>query len=331
MKSKKPIASLSLDLDNKWSYLKTHGDPGWETFPSYLDTVVPRVLQFLQKRNLTITFFVVGQDAALEQNHNALSALAAAGHEIGNHSFSHEPWFHLEDQCRIEKEIADAEELIAAIAGKKPVGFRGPGFSFSQSTIGTLRRRGYLYDASTLPTFVGPLARMYYFLNSGLRGADRKQRSSLFGSVRDGLRSLRPYRWNEGEGLIEIPVTTTPLFRLPIHLSYILYIATFSEWLALQYFRTALALCRVMRLSPSLLLHPLDFLGKDDDVGLEFFPAMNLTFADKIKVVDQAIAIYKQHFRVVTLKEHAAATAEFLSNPVGQRAVDAAPCLRTDL
>ena len=29
----KPIASLSLDLDNKWSYLKTHGDAGWDSFP----------------------------------------------------------------------------------------------------------------------------------------------------------------------------------------------------------------------------------------------------------------------------------------------------------
>ena len=94
MKSEKTIASLSLDLDNKWSYLKTHGDPGWESFPSYLDTLVPRVLQFLSQRNLKITFFVVGQDAALEKNHTALKAIAAAGHEIGNHSFSHEPWFH---------------------------------------------------------------------------------------------------------------------------------------------------------------------------------------------------------------------------------------------
>ncbi len=31
-KMSKKIASLSLDLDNKWSYMKTHGDAGWETF-----------------------------------------------------------------------------------------------------------------------------------------------------------------------------------------------------------------------------------------------------------------------------------------------------------
>jgi hypothetical protein len=34
----KPAASISLDLDNLWSYLKTQGAPGWESFPSYLDS-----------------------------------------------------------------------------------------------------------------------------------------------------------------------------------------------------------------------------------------------------------------------------------------------------
>ena len=89
MPAAKPTASLSLDLDNLWSYMKTHGDLGWETFPSYLDLVVPRILEFLRARNLTITFFVVGQDAALEKNQPALKLLAAAGHEIGNHTITH--------------------------------------------------------------------------------------------------------------------------------------------------------------------------------------------------------------------------------------------------
>ena len=39
--SPRPVASISLDLDNQWSYMKTHGDPGWESFPSYLDAFVP--------------------------------------------------------------------------------------------------------------------------------------------------------------------------------------------------------------------------------------------------------------------------------------------------
>ncbi len=139
MSSQKPLASLSLDTDNKWSYLKTHGDPGWESFPSYLDVLVPRVLDFLAQRKLQITFFVVGQDAALEKNHDALSAIAAEGHEIGNHSFSHEPWMHLYDREKIEDEIRKAEEHIERVTGQRPVGFRGPGYSFSDATLAVLQ------------------------------------------------------------------------------------------------------------------------------------------------------------------------------------------------
>src|SRR5262245_65486240 len=100
----KPIASLSLDLDNKWSYLKTHGDGGWESYPSYLDVVVPRFLSVLAELKLKVTVFVVGQDAALPKNHTALASIAAAGHEIGNHSFHHEPWLHRYSHKQIEEE-----------------------------------------------------------------------------------------------------------------------------------------------------------------------------------------------------------------------------------
>ena len=46
--------SLSLDLDNLWSYMKTHGDPRWQAFPSYLDTVVPRFLGLLDRFSMKI-------------------------------------------------------------------------------------------------------------------------------------------------------------------------------------------------------------------------------------------------------------------------------------
>ena len=75
----KPIASLSLDLDNKWTYMKIHGDAGWQSFPSYLNIVLPRVLPLLAERKLQITFFIVGQDAALEQNSEPLASISAAG------------------------------------------------------------------------------------------------------------------------------------------------------------------------------------------------------------------------------------------------------------
>ena len=125
----KPLASLSLDLDNKWSDLKTHGDPAWQNLPSYLPVLVPRVLDFLEERQLTITFFVVGQDAARQDHAHLLRALSDQGHEIGNHSFHHEPWLHLYSDEELDTELAQAEEAIEDATGKRPRGFRGPDFS----------------------------------------------------------------------------------------------------------------------------------------------------------------------------------------------------------
>ena len=125
-------ASLSLDLDNEWSYLKTHGDAAWKSFPSYLDIVVPRVIDVLRRHSLRITVFVVGQDAALEKNRTALRALADAGHEIGNHSFNHEPWLHRYGRTELEAELRRSTDAIAAATGAHPRGFRGPGFSVSR-------------------------------------------------------------------------------------------------------------------------------------------------------------------------------------------------------
>ena len=307
----KPLASLSLDLDNKWSYMKTHGDGGWETFPSYLDIVVPRALQFMAERDLTITFFIVGQDAALEKNRAALSSIAAAGHEIGNHSFNHEPWLHLYSEEQIEDELARAEQAIEAATGRRPHGFRGPGFSLSPAVLNALQRRGYEYDASTFPSFLGPLARAYYFMTTKLTPEERAQRKQLFGQAREGLRPLKPYRWQLDEGaLLEIPVTTMPIFKVPIHISYVLYLAALAPPLATRYFQMALALCRLTGAQPSILLHPLDFMGADDNQPeLAFFPAMNQPAAKKVKIISDALAHLTKNFQVLSMEQHARAAA----------------------
>lgn len=315
---RKPLASLSLDLDNKWSYMKTHGDAGWESFPSYLDVVAPRVLDFLAARGLTITFFVVGQDAAFERNHDALAQLARAGHEIGNHSFRHEPWLHLYTAAELEDELARAEETIERATGARPCGFRGPGFSLSHETLRVLARRGYEYDASTFPTFLGPLARAYYFMTAPrLDDAEAEKRRELFGKLSDGLRPLKPYRWRvDGAHIVELPVTTMPLARLPIHVSYLLYLGQFAPRLALLYFRSALALARTTGTDVSLLLHPLDFLGAEDAPELAFFPAMRRPAREKIELVGRALDLLTKNFEVIPLREHA-------------RRAAAAPHLRT--
>lgn len=300
-------AALSLDLDNKWSYMKTHGDPNWQSFPSYLDVLIPRVLRILADLNLRITFFIVGQDAALPQNADALAQIAAGGHEIGNHSYFHEPWMHRRTESQIDDEFARSEESIEQVTGRRTRGFRGPGFTRSSAIMQTLARRGYLYDASCLPTFIGPLARAYYFRATRLSSAEMRERADLFGSFGDGFQPNRRHRiCVGGRSMVEIPVTTMPGTRLPIHISYVLYIAAIAPALALAYFRSALALCAITGTEPSILLHPLDFLTARECPELAFFPAMNLEPHAKANVVVQALSALTRAFDVVSMEEFAA-------------------------
>ena len=320
----KPIASLSLDLDNKWSYMKTHGDAGWDKYPTYLDLVVPRFLKVLHERDLKMTVFIVGQDAAREENFEALASISAAGHEIGNHSFNHEPWLHLYSEQELVSELAKTEEHLERVTGQCPIGFRGPGFSFCDLLLKTLIRRGYKYDCSTFPTYLGPLARMYYFMSTKLTAEQRAERKQLFGKFNEGFRPLKPFTWNFPEGqLTEIPVTTMPLFKVPIHASYILYLAQFSRFTAINYWRMALTMCRMMGVAPSLLLHPLDFMGCDDEKDLAFFPAMGRPAEPKVELVSQMLDMMSQHYDIRPMKDHAAAIAELHAkhdNPASGRA-----------
>jgi peptidoglycan-N-acetylglucosamine deacetylase len=309
--ARRPLLSLGFDLDNLWSYMKIHGDSGWESYPTYFEALAEVLLPFLKRQGLKVTLFVVGQDAALAKNAPALRAMAAAGHEIGNHSFKHELWFHLFARVEIEDEITRAEEAIEQATGKRPIGFRGPGYSLSRDTLRVLVARRYQYDCSTLPTFLGPLARAYYFWQSrGMPKEEREKRSKLFGTWRDGLQPIRPYTWSvDGAPLVEIPVTTQPLTRVPFHMSYLLYLSRYSKAAAMAHMKTSLLLCRMGGVTPSYLLHPLDFLGCDKIKELAFFPGMNLPTAAKLEFVEQGLQALKARFEVVTLQEHAAAVA----------------------
>jgi peptidoglycan/xylan/chitin deacetylase (PgdA/CDA1 family) len=298
----RPPASVSLDLDNLWAYLKTHGDRSWTAHPSFLATAVPRLLEVFGGHGLTATVFVVGADAARDDGAAAVSAIHAAGHEIANHSWGHEPWLHRYGVAELEAELARTEDAIMAAGAPRPVGFRGPGFSATPALLRLLARRGYAYDATTLPTWIGPLARAYHN-----RGTTPDARSGeLFGPVSDALAPIRPYTWDGAGGLVELPVTTMPLARVPVHGSYLLQLHTISPRLARAYFAAALRLCRLRGVQPSLLLHPTDVLGAAEAPGMEFFPGMAVPPREKAALLDHVLGALKRHFDVVGTGEHVA-------------------------
>lgn len=305
MKKKKTLATMSIDLDDQWTYMKVHGDQGWETFPSYLDVFLPLVLDELEELDIKITFFVVGQDAALEKNHAVLRSIVDRGHEVANHSFHHESWLKTYSKEKIEEEIIIAEEEILTATGKRTNMFRGPGFSWSNDLLEVLQKRNYLFDASLLPTYISPLMRQYYFWKSSLSKEEKENRKELFGSFREGFYPLKPFKWilPGKKQLLEIPVTTIPVFKIPFHQSYLLYISNISIGLMKLYLRFAIFMCKITKTQPSYLLHPLDLIGGDHVPSLAFFPGMNIKSERKLTIFRIAMKMMKKHFDILPMSE----------------------------
>ncbi|CAN0603147.1 unnamed protein product, partial [Ectocarpus sp. 12 AP-2014] len=125
---------------------------------------------------------------------------------------------------------------------------------------------------------------------------------SLYGSLKDSRQPLKPYLWSLDRGaLMEIPVTTLPLLRLPFHGTYLNYLADFSPALARSYFAVALRVCRLRGVAPSFLLHASDFLGADDPISLEYLPGMKRSADQKNEFMMQLLKPYSDVFRVCTI------------------------------
>ncbi len=314
-----PRASISVDLDDLWAYQRTHNDPEWERLGSFLHIAIPRMLDAFDEVGCKATVFIVGADAARANAGQLLEPIVARGHEVGNHSFGHACWLHRSEPGLIRDELGRVDEAIHSATGCQPVGFRGPGFTWSAATLEAVADRGYFFDASILPTFFGPIARWRFLRTGHFTAAERALREELFGSFGNCLHPNRPYQWclPEGRRLLEIPVTVMPWTRVPFHHSYVAYLASYSRRLAFGYFRAALAACRVGGQEPSILFHPLDWLGGEEVPELRFFPGMDLRATAKIALWLDALCLLRESFTLETIGTQAARLLE--GAPLPQR------------
>jgi hypothetical protein len=132
---------------------------------------------------------------------------------------------------------------------------------------------------------------------------EKKARKELFGKFRDGFRKLKPYyfRLDDEKKIMEIPVTTLPILRLPFHLSYLIYISNISLTIMKVYLFAAIFLCKLTRTPISFLLHPLDIIGGDKIQSLAFFPGMNIISERKVMVFREVLERIKKSYKLVCL------------------------------
>jgi len=140
---------LSFDVDNE-SYLLAAG----QTSPTTLSAAdfgaqsgLPRILKVLDKYQVPASFFVPAVSALLHPE--MIPAILKSGrNEIGVHGWIHESPPAINDSAEEERLLNQAIDYLTKATGKRPVGYRAPGWAFSQYTLGLIRKAGFLYDSS---------------------------------------------------------------------------------------------------------------------------------------------------------------------------------------
>ncbi|HVH67335.1 MAG TPA: glycosyltransferase [Gemmatimonadales bacterium] len=94
-------------------------------------TWTPLILDTLQSRDATATFFIIGENAELHPE--LLRRMLREGHEIGNHTFTH-PNLSLVGSRLTRYELSATERLIEAVTNRRTALFRPPYFGDAEPT-----------------------------------------------------------------------------------------------------------------------------------------------------------------------------------------------------
>ena len=99
-----------------------------------------RILDILEKHNVKVTFFMTGE--WVRKYPEDVKKIAAAGHDLGNHSENHKQMTKLtKEQCK--EEIMKAHNRVKELTGIEMELFRPPYGDYNNMVVGVARECGY--------------------------------------------------------------------------------------------------------------------------------------------------------------------------------------------
>ena len=313
-----PLCAVSIDVDSIDCYYRIHGlgAPPAQLEGVLIERCLPRFAEVLSELGIAATFFVVGRDVDVAEGGDGarrararVEQLAASGHEIASHSYSHHYDLARRSPAEAAAEIGRAHELLAAVAGGPPRGFRAPGYDLSAAMQAELIRLGYLYDSSIFPS------PPYYAAKAAVLAAMKlvgRSSGAVMTDPRALLAPADPYRpaigapHRRGDApLVELPVAVTPGLRVPaIGTSMLLA----PLWLRRRWIRSM-----ARRPLFNFELHAIDLADAEIDgipgdlVARQ--PDLRVSYARKRAALIGVLADVAEGFRFATLVEAAAELA----------------------
>ena len=149
------LNALSFDIED-WFHMvdiEAVADPNtWSGFETIVEHRTDQILEICDQAGVRATFFILGWIA--EHYPALVKRIADAGHEIGTHSYWHQPVYSL-DEDEFRKDIKRSIDCIHDAASCEVTSFRAPSFSITPGcewAIDVLHEFDLQYDASLFPT-----------------------------------------------------------------------------------------------------------------------------------------------------------------------------------
>jgi len=278
------LCAVSVDLDEVHQYERIHDvASGGPARHAVYDVALTRAGELADRHGIPLTFFAVGQDLSRPASRAALRGLCRAGHLVENHSLRH-PYDLTRLPCaEIYREVSGGADAIEAAVGRRPIGFRAPGYVVSDALFDVLEELGIEFDSSVMSS-------PPYFGVKALVRAAHRVRGRQSASVQDGLGVLRaprqpyrpgrPYFRRGSRRLVELPIQVTPRLGVPlIGTSFALLGRRISRWLVSRAGGSPLW---------NLELHGIDFLSARDGLShlSKVQPDVAISLADKQTTLD---------------------------------------------
>jgi len=142
--------ALTVDFED-WYHGLEIAPSGWTGLEDRIELGARRLLDLLHEKRVRATFFVLGILA--EKHPQLVREIAAAGHEIGTHGWSHTMVYRMTPEA-FSAELRRSIDLLEELSGQRIVGHRAPFFSITRRSLWALEilvQCGIRYDSSIFP------------------------------------------------------------------------------------------------------------------------------------------------------------------------------------
>lgn len=187
----------------------------WPDLPSRVEQNTARLLQLFAQQHVKATFFVLGWVA--ERYPQIVRDIAAEGHEIASHGFSHQLVYNQSHDV-FRQETERSKKLLEDLSGQPVTGYRAASYSITDRSLWALdilAELGFAWDSSIFPV--------------------RHDRYGMPDTP------TRPYRLQTSSGnqLIEYPLTTAPVMGTKLPAAGGGYFRLYPYWLSRWLFKRA--------------------------------------------------------------------------------------------